>query len=48
MLAAAMSMQGADVTPTAVQEAECAAARAQSRAVMQRWAAIKRAAGTGS
>ena len=41
MLAAAMAMQGADVAPTAVQIAECDAARAQAAAVMRRWNALK-------
>jgi len=42
MLAAAMSMQGADVAPTSMQEAECAAARTQSAAVMKRWEAVRK------
>ena len=41
MLAAAMAMQRADVTPTANQVAACARAREQSRAVLQRWTALK-------
>lgn len=45
MLAAAMSMQGADVAPTAMQIAECDAARAQAAAVMKRWEEVKRRAG---
>ena len=40
MLAAAMSMQGADVTPTASQVAACARARAQYREVIRRWTAL--------
>ena len=40
MLAAAMSMQGADVTPTASQVAACARVRAQYREVMKRWTAV--------
>ena len=42
MLAAAMAMQGAAVTPTARQVADCARAQAQYRTVMQRWAALAR------
>ena len=45
MLAAAMSMQGADVAPTAMQIAECDAARAQAAAVMKRWREVKGEAG---
>jgi hypothetical protein len=45
MLAAAMSMQGADVAPTAMQIAECNAARAQAAAVMKRWREVKGEAG---
>jgi photosystem II stability/assembly factor-like uncharacterized protein len=40
-LAAAMAMQGADVTPTATQLAGCARARAQSSPVMARWTRLK-------
>ena len=40
MLAAAMAMQGADVTPTARQVADFGRARAQYRTVMQRWAVL--------
>ena len=45
MLAAAMAMQGADVAPTAMQIAECDAARAQAAAVMKRWGEVRREAG---
>ncbi len=44
MLAAAMSMQAADITPTANQVAACSAARVQATGVLARWAALK---GTG-
>jgi hypothetical protein len=37
MLAAAMSMQAADVAPSAREIAACTAARTQSAAVMARW-----------
>jgi hypothetical protein len=40
LLAAAMAMQGADVTPTASQVAACARARTRYRAVMARWNAV--------
>ena len=41
MLAAAMSMQGADVAPTSMQIAECTAARAQFATLMGKWRALK-------
>jgi photosystem II stability/assembly factor-like uncharacterized protein len=41
LLAAAMAMQSADVTPTAAQEAACARARNDARAVMSRWATLE-------
>jgi hypothetical protein len=41
MLAAAMAMQSADVTPTAAQVAACDRARADGRAVMARWTALE-------
>ena len=41
MLAAAMAMQGADVTPTAREVAACDRARADSRVVLGRWAALE-------
>ena len=41
LLAAAMAMQGADVTPTASQVAACARARARYAGVMQRWRAVE-------
>ena len=41
MLAAAMSMQSAEVLPTATQVAACARARSQLRGVMPRWNALK-------
>jgi hypothetical protein len=40
MLAAAMAMQGADVTPTASQVAACARARVRYHDVMARWTAL--------
>jgi len=43
LLAAAMAMQGADVTPTAAQVAACDRARAQAAGVMARWARLRRA-----
>jgi len=43
LLAAAMAMQGADVTPTATEVAACARARAQYQAVMARWKALEAA-----
>ena len=43
LLAAAMSMQAADVAPTATQVAACVRARAQLAEVMARWAAIRTA-----
>ena len=46
MLAAAMAMQGADVTPTASQAAACARASTRYRAVMARWRAIESARGS--
>jgi hypothetical protein len=42
MMAAAMSMQDADVAPTARQIAACDSARAMSREVMERWNALRR------
>jgi photosystem II stability/assembly factor-like uncharacterized protein len=50
LMAAAMAMQGADVTPTAGQAAAVTKALGDMRAVMQKWSAIKAmrlAAGTG-
>ncbi|HEY6809061.1 MAG TPA: hypothetical protein VI160_09770 [Gemmatimonadales bacterium] len=44
LLAAAMAMQGADVTPTAAQVAACDRARTQSAAVLARWTRLKAAA----
>lgn len=41
MLAAAMSMQAADVAPTAREVAACADARRQAAAVMARWTKLK-------
>lgn len=41
LLAAAMAMQNADVAPTAVQIATCAAARRQAAPVLAKWNAIK-------
>ena len=41
MLAAAMAMQGADVAPTAREVAACDRAQAESRVVLQRWAALE-------
>ena len=41
LVAAAMAMQGADVTPTAKEVAACEHAREQYRIAMQRWAALK-------
>ncbi len=41
MLSAAMAMQGADVTPTAMQVAACDRARAQSTRAMPRWTRLK-------
>jgi len=40
LLAAAMAMQNADVTPTAAQVAACGRARAQSAEVIARWARL--------
>jgi len=40
LLAAAMAMQGADVTPTASQVAACARARARYAAVIARWKSL--------
>jgi hypothetical protein len=40
MLSAAMAMQGADAAPTGREVAACAAARAQSAAVMARWTKV--------
>jgi len=42
MMAAAMAMQGADVTPTADEVAACARARAEGSAVLKRWNALRR------
>jgi len=41
LLAAAMALQRAEVTPTAAQVAACAKAREQSRAVLTRWTALR-------
>jgi hypothetical protein len=41
MIAAAMAMQGADVTPTAAAIAACARARAASAEAMRRWTTLK-------
>jgi photosystem II stability/assembly factor-like uncharacterized protein len=41
LLAAAMAMQGADLTPTAAQAAACERARAQSDTAITRWARLK-------
>ena len=41
LTAAAMAMQGADVAPTVSQVEACAKAKAQSAAVMSRWASLK-------
>ena len=41
MLAAAMAMQRAEVTPTAAQVAACAKAREQSSALLTRWSALR-------
>jgi hypothetical protein len=41
LLTAAMDMQRADVAPTAVQVAACAAARKDYGAVMARFAAVR-------
>jgi hypothetical protein len=41
LLAAAMAMQGADVTPTAAQVAACDRARAESLPVVARWTSLK-------
>jgi hypothetical protein len=41
LLAAAMAMQGADVTPTASQVAACARARTRYHEAMRRWSAIE-------
>jgi len=41
MLTAAMAMQNADVAPTAVQIAACAAARAQGALVLPQWNALR-------
>jgi hypothetical protein len=47
-MAAVMAMQGADLAPTAGQVATAAKARADARAVMQKWAALKAKAGSSS
>jgi len=44
LIAAAMAMQGADVTPTATEVAACNRARAQFQAVMARWKALESSA----
>jgi hypothetical protein len=44
LMAAAMSMQGADNAPTANQIAACARARARYRAVIARWSALEKSA----
>ena len=41
MIAAAMAMQGADVTPTESQIAACTRARAMATDAMRRWTALK-------
>jgi hypothetical protein len=41
MLATAMGMQHADVTPTAAQVAACGRARTQYAALLPRWTALK-------
>jgi hypothetical protein len=41
LLAAAMALQRAEVTPTAAQVAACARAREQSRTVLTRWTALR-------
>jgi hypothetical protein len=41
MIAAAMAMQSADVTPTAGAVAACASARQTANEVMRRWTALK-------
>jgi photosystem II stability/assembly factor-like uncharacterized protein len=41
MLAAAMAMQGAEVTPTASEVAACTRARAEGAAVQAKWSALK-------
>ena len=41
MISAAMAMQGADVTPTAMEVAACDRARAESVRVMPRWTRLK-------
>jgi photosystem II stability/assembly factor-like uncharacterized protein len=48
LMAAAMAMQGADVTPTAGQVATAAKARADARGVLQKWAALKAKAGSSA
>jgi hypothetical protein len=40
-MAAAMAMQGADIAPTAGQVAAAAKARADVKAMMDRWSALK-------
>jgi hypothetical protein len=47
-MAAAMAMQGADVTPTAGQVETAAKARADARGVLQKWAALKVKAGSSA
>jgi len=48
LMAAAMAMQGADVTPTAGQVATAAKARAEARDVTQKWAGLKAKAGSSA
>jgi hypothetical protein len=46
MLAAAMAMQNAEVTPTASEAAACARARAEGAAMQAKWSALKSAINT--
>jgi len=48
LMAAAMAMQGADVTPTAGQVATAAKARAEARDVTQKWVGLKAKAGSSA
>ena len=48
MMSAAMSMQGADVAPTARQVAACEAAEAQFLEVTRRWIALRESIGINS
>jgi hypothetical protein len=41
LMAAAMSMQGADIAPTAAEIAACSRARARHEAIMSRWNALR-------